>query len=366
MTIILFLLVLAVLIFVHELGHFLMARRKGVLVEEFAFGFPPRLWSKKKGDTVYAINLIPLGGYVKLYGEQGEDKEDRKSFAGKGKKDKALILVSGVMMNIFLAYIILVIGYGFGMKSFIPGMGDYKEVQNNQTVKITDIESDSPASKEGLQKGDQILKVEGKKINIEAEVLGLINQKSFTKTDNKIELEIKRGEEVLIKKIETFEEKIKTKDDKEVNVRRIGISIEGKGFIKSAFYMAPVVAAKETVRLTGLTLVGIFDLFKDLVTKFTVSEKVTGPVGIYKVTGIFADFGFMAVLQFIAILSISLAVINILPIPALDGGNLFVLALEKIFKREFSDKAKGIATAVGFLLLISLIIVLTIRDITRF
>jgi len=366
MTVLIFILVLGILVSVHELGHFLAARNRGVKVEEFAFGFPPRIWSKKKGDTNYSINLIPLGGYVKLFGEHDEDSKDPRSFASKSKLEQTFILLSGVAMNFLLTVFLLTILYIFGVKSLIPGMEKHKGVQNNQEVKIIKVEKNTPAEKEGLKEGDIIKKVDGKQVFNDIEVLNVINKKIFKKPDEKIVFEIKRGDETFTKDIETYEAKIKD-GNREVTVRRIGIKeLRSIGEVKAPFYLAPFIAFSESIRLAKITFVGTIDFFGNIFTKFALKDDVVGPIGIAKLTGTFMEFGLAALVQFVAILSITLAVVNILPIPAMDGGHIFILLLEKIFGRDFSAQSKGMVAIVGLLMLLLLFIIISVKDLSRF
>jgi len=362
-TFLAFIFVFGMLIFAHELGHFFAARNRGVRVEELAFGFPPRLWSRKKGETVYAINLIPIGGYCKIYGEHGEDGKDPRSYTSKNAVEKAFMLSAGVIANILLAIVLLTIAYAAGMRAYFPGMANHSGVINNQKVKITSVDKDSPAQKEGLLEGDIVRKVEGKEIMIDAEVQAYIVEKTANNPDEKVAIELERNGQTFAKEIQTFADKVKV-EDKEVPVRRVGITLETIGNIRAPFYLAPFVAISETFKLAGQFVLGVGQFFTRLVTQLSVSENVIGPVKIVSYTGAFAKLGILPLIQFSAMLSISLAVMNLLPIPALDGGHLFILALEKALRREFSARAKAIVQMMGFTLIIGLVIIITLKDLS--
>src|SRR3990167_3400346 len=152
--------VFALIIFVHEFGHFIAAKKSGIRVDAFAFGFPPRIWSKKRGETRYSLNLIPLGGYVKIYGDYGADSDNPKSYAGKPFYIKIMILLAGVVLNFALAWLILFGGYLFGMQPILPELAEHNGVVNNMKAVVTNVEKDTPAEKEGLEKGDIIKSVD--------------------------------------------------------------------------------------------------------------------------------------------------------------------------------------------------------------
>ncbi|MCL4387128.1 MAG: M50 family metallopeptidase [Patescibacteria group bacterium] len=363
-TLLAFIFVLSLVVFVHELGHFLTAKAKGVAVQEFGFGIPPRIWSKKVGETVYSINFFPIGGFCKFLDDEGKHNHPR-SFNSKSKKERILIASAGPIMNLFLAILILTLLYTVGFKTnLIPGMGDHAGVVNTQKIRIIGVDKNSPAEKEGLKEGDIINKIGGQKVSVDTEVLAKINELTTKNPDEKIGIEIERDSKTSVKNIQTFEDRIKGSNNKEITVRRVGITLETLGEAKAPFYLAPYIATTETFRLMGLTFVGVLDFFGKLLTKFSLSENATSFVGIAGMAGASAKMGVLPLLQFSAILSISLAVLNIMPIPALDGGHIFIMVLEKIARRDFSMKAKNIIQLTGFGLLLLLMIILTIRDLS--
>ena len=349
-----FLFVFGILVFVHELGHFIAAKRSKIEVQEFAFGFPPRLFSKKIGGTEYSINAIPFGGYVRILGEDGSEKNNPNSFSHKSKLVKAKVLSAGVVMNTILAWIILSFLYAIGFLPLIPGMENHKGV--SQYFKVENIESNSPAMKTGVQKGDEILRVDEKTINNAIQLRDEMKHRIGQET----KVEIKRNGQIKNFNVIPFKDTIEGKE-----IGRIGIETSEK--IKSdSIFLAPVSGFQELWRLSVITIVGIVDVFSKIFTQFTISQDVVGPAGIVYLTGQVSQLGFTFLLQFMAILSISLALFNILPIPALDGGHLLFLAIEKIRGKDISIKSKNTVTIAGFVLLIFLVLIVTPRDLNRF
>ncbi len=363
-------LILGLLIFVHELGHFVAAKLMGIEVKTFAFGFPPRLWEKKIGETTYAVNLLPLGGYVSLRGEgenvdEKEGEKDPKSLLSKKPWQLFVVFVSGVLMNIILAFVLLYLAFTIGFQPIYSGMWEHPGVENELRVVITDIEKGTPAETEGIVKGDIVKSVDGKAVYLNSEVISFIQDKNG---DNgaAVSLIILRNGQELTKTLKTYRAKVADGKNKEVEVNRVGIVLVTEGRVKGNLLSGLSAAASETWRITKLTVLGITDLFRQLILKFTVSSSVTGPVGIFVATNYFASLGFMYLIQFAALLSVSLAVFNILPIPGLDGGHIAIITLEAISRRKFSTKAKNLVQLIGFSLLILLMVTVTIKDFINF
>jgi regulator of sigma E protease len=370
LTIISLILILGLLVFVHELGHFVAAKIIGVEVKTFAFGFPPRLWSKKIGETTYAINALPLGGYVSMRGEgdvedEGKEAENPHSLVSKTPWQQLFVFVSGVLMNVVLAFVLLYLSFLIGFQPIYSGMWEHPGVQNNLQVSITDIEKGTPAEAEGLQAGDIIKQVEGKDVYLSNEVLTIIRGQN-TDSGSKVKLTILRNGESMQKTLTTYKAKVAGSGGKEVEVSRVGVVLETSGKIKGNIFSSFGAAFSEVGHILKLTFIGIVELFQQLLLKFTVSDNVTGPVGIYMATGYFASLGFMYLVQFAALLSLSLAVFNILPIPGLDGGHIATIAVEAITRKKFPTKTKNMIQLVGFGLLIILMITITIKDFINF
>ncbi|MFA5720461.1 MAG: RIP metalloprotease RseP [Acholeplasmataceae bacterium] len=376
-TVILFILVLSVLVFVHELGHFWTARRLGVKAEEFGFGFPPRAlgffksksgrWRFLKGNTspdslaeeekpagtVYSLNCLPLGGFVKIKGENGEGKQDSDSFAAKALWRRALILSAGVIMNIVLAAALLSVGYMIGLPQSLDEVKSSAQVSEAQ-VFVMEVLPDSVAAQAGLESGDIIKAVEGQKITSNEELQDLVSRRTDQDTSFTI---IRGGEERNIIIRPSFSEAV----DRAV----IGVSIYASGLVRYPFFTA----IWEGIKLTGLTfwliILAFYSLIRDLIIGVSVSGQVAGPVGIATLTGQVASLGITYLLQFMALLSLNLALVNILPFPALDGGRLLFLLIEKFKGKPVRQSVEAWIHTIGFWLLITLILVITYKDIMR-
>ncbi|MDX9779074.1 MAG: RIP metalloprotease RseP [Patescibacteria group bacterium] len=376
-TVILFILVLSVLVFVHELGHFWTARRLGVKAEEFGFGFPPRAlgffksksgrWRFLKGNispdslaeeerpvgTVYSLNCLPLGGFVKIKGENGEGKQDSDSFAAKALWRRALILSAGVIMNIVLAAALLSVGYMIGLPQSLDEVKASAQVSEAQ-VFVMEVLPDSVAAQAGLESGDIIKAVEGQKITSNEELQDLVSKRTDQDTSFTI---IRGGEEQNIIIRPSFSEAV----DRAV----IGVSIYASGLVRYPFFTA----IWEGIKLTGLTfwliILAFYSLIRDLIIGVSVSGQVAGPVGIATLTGQVASLGITYLLQFMALLSLNLALVNILPFPALDGGRLLFLLIEKFKGKPVRQSVEAWIHTIGFWLLITLILVITYKDIMR-
>jgi len=357
LTTILFIFILGLLIFVHEIGHFAAAKIGGIKVEEFAFGFPPRIWSRKRGETRYAINAIPIGGYVKMLGETDESDSPR-SFSKKKPLTRALVSIAGVIMNVILAWLILMLGFAIGMSPLVSASSSIPGKIISTSVIIAGVEADSAASKVGLAQGDELLQGHGVG---EADVVfttaaALVD---FTKSHagKEVEMVYKRnGQESLVSA--TLPEDSETP---------LGVAVVDNSLIRTPLYLAPIVAFREIVRIIEINFVFLGNFFKQLFATGVVSKEVGGPVAIYVFTGMAVRAGVMVVMQFIAILSISLALINILPFPALDGGRLLFIILEKIFRRKVvKENIENIIHAVGFVLILLFAVLVTYKDIVNF
>lgn len=343
MTLILFLLILGLIVFIHEFGHFIMAKKNGIYVYEFSLGFGPKLFSfkRKNDETEYMIKLIPLGGYVMLAGETDEDdksiKDDQKLY-NKGFLAKISVMVAGVFNNFVLGFILLfIIGLAFGT--------DFS------TNKLDDIPKDYPLYKAGARDGDLVTKIDNVNIKNYDDIqvaLALANYK-------KIIITVKKKDN------KEYTYKIKPIKDKEDGNYYYGIGIQikaGKGIIDAFKY-----AYTKFISIFKGLIIIIISLF----TGKLGLNSLSGPVGIYTVVGE-ASKGSMAVynlLYLTAYLSINVGFMNILPFPAFDGGQAFLLIIEKITGKKISMKIKSAINSVGFVLLMILMVYVTIKDILR-
>jgi len=333
--------VLVVIIFVHELGHFAAAKAFGVRILEFGFGYPPRLFGVRWGETTYSVNLLPLGGFVKMAGEN--DPSEPRSLAAKGVGTRFIVLTAGPLMNLILPVLIFSLIFALPQKA-VTG-----------SVVVQDVATGSPAEAAGLKPGDVILSVDGRAVEHNADLAYILHLRLGARTN----WEVQRGDTV-----ETVT----------VVPRWNPPSGEGATGIQIATEGAQVVSRRYTfwrvVPMGARRVVEMMVLAKNEVTRWIIgasSPQVAGPVGIAQMTGEVARAGgFMPLLEFTALLSINLAILNILPIPMLDGGRLVFVAIEWVGRgRRVPPEKEGLVHLIGFALLIALAVLITYFDILR-
>jgi len=355
-TLLVFILLLGILVFVHELGHFLAAKRAGVRVDEFAFGFKPRLLSKKIGQTTYAINAIPLGGYVKLYGEK-ETETGRESFRSKSASWKFIIFIAGSTMNLVLAWLILTILFSVGFNPLTPGVAANPLVDSRQEVLIDEIAPGSPAEQAGLKKGERIESVNDRQMATVGEFIVTVDQLA----GEDIVLGVRDPLEGTSRQVE-----LTPRQNPPEGEGRLGVVVSSSGEVRTSLLKAPVASVIEVGRIIGLSAAGFAGFVKDLVVKQEVSENVTGIVGAGALTGIARRLGVDYLAQLLAIVSIGLAVVNLVPILPLDGGHVVALAYEKLAGRPLSERHFNTFAAVGLAMVLGIFLVVTYKDIVRF
>lgn len=357
LTIIVFILILGVLIFAHELGHFISAKKAGVRVEEFGFGFPPRIFAFKKGETTYSVNAIPIGGFVKIFGEDGHKKSRSKfAFYNKPIWQRALILVMGVLMNMVVAAILLSIVHMLGIPSLVEQEqeANYKNVQ----IQVVETAKNSPAEQAGIKIGDSIISLLFGSEKAEIKEIEDVQKFVAFHSGQEITMEIKRGNEIVSKTLTP-----RTNPPKEEGA--LGIVMSKTGLISYPWYTAIVKGFASTGKMFIIMIEMFWQLIKTLILKGTMIGEIAGPVGIVVLTSQMVKLGLIYILQFTAILSVNLALINILPFPALDGGRLLFLLIEKIKGKPIKFKTEQLANAVGFAILIGLMLVVTLRDVIK-
>jgi regulator of sigma E protease len=346
MTALLFLIVLAILIFVHELGHFITARACGIRVDEFALGFGPKLWSTKKGETKYAINLIPFGGYVKIFGENPDvdsisGPDSSRSFVNKPKWQQALVLVAGVVFNFIFAWILVSISFMSGVPASIESYPQYADRMSDSHITITYVEPSSPAEIAGLKAGDEIKGYASigeiqKAINASGEKGIILNDKSILAKQGIVE-----------------------------GKYAIGISMDNVSTLKLPIHLAVIEGARFTIHIMKVVTVGIYDLIIGIFTGASKLSSVTGPIGIASLVGDAASLGFTYLMMFTALISINLGILNLVPFPALDGGRILFVLIESIIRRPIKPSIANAFNAIGFSLLILLMVVVTYKDIVK-
>jgi len=377
-AILIFIAILGVLILVHEMGHFLVARRNGIKAEEFGFGFPPRIFGFYKQDktgkyklvlgnkninsknTVYSLNWIPLGGFVKIKGENGSGKKEEDSFAFKSAWIRSKVLAAGVTMNFVLAWILISIVFMLGIPETIDSASSAQSSPSSK-IQIVEIFPDSPAEKSKLEAGDEILK---KQIDPSGKIVNLQNVKQTSEfissyKGKALNLKIKRGgKDITVSVVPRI--------NPPENQGALGISLVETTLVKYSVGESFWNGFKTTGELIFSIFGALFGILKNLFIGNGVGADVSGPVGIAIFTKKVAGLGLAYILQFAAILSVNLGVINILPFPALDGGRILFIAIEKIKGSPVSQKVEQTFHMIGFVLLITLLILVTFRDVARF
>ncbi len=374
LSILIFIAVLGLLVFVHELGHFLTAKFHGIHSEEFGFGFPPRLggfykdeatgrykfvWGNQEvatKNTIYSLNWIPLGGFVKIKGEDGIEGNapEADSFAEKSAWVRIQVTVAGVIMNLLLAWVLIAAVLMIGLPQPIgeSERANYPDAR----IQILSVKPETPAASMGLQPGDIILSLDTQKIETLEQVGSYIKEhkgKDIAVTINRF------GKEMVLHGTPATV----TKE----NEGSLGISYSLTATVKHTFLGSIKDGFITTLSITGAIFAALGKMVIGLVTgQSGAGAEITGPVGIVYLTKQMSDLGIAYLLQFAALLSINLAIINILPIPALDGGRILFILIEKIKGRPLNQRVEGIIHQTGFLLLLLLMLFVTIKDFITF
>ncbi len=429
LTVLVFIIILGLLIFVHELGHFLVARKSGITAYEFGFGFPPRIfgiqllkgkkirkvaekeeidvqisdyrteegteiirevvtdkiqeidqitpakkwryiWGKKdtgeergkepgfKEGTIYSINWIPLGGFVKIKGEDGSRVNDPDSFAAKSAWVRIKVLFAGVAMNFVLAWALITFALMIGAPETIDGAN--KKIRDAK-IQISQVIPDSPADSMGIKAGDEIIrcKISDDKCRKNFENVSQVQNFINDYKGQEIILQIKRGKDLI-------DLKGSPRTEYPQGQGALGISLAKTAIVEYPWYEAIVKGFTITINIIVLIITTLFDLLKSLIIGEKVAVDVSGPVGIAYLTKQVTQLGLVYILQFAALLSINLGIINGLPIPALDGGRILFIIVEKIKGSPVSRRVENFAHTVGFALLIILMILVTLRDVLKF
>ena len=349
---------------VHEFGHFFSAKRFGIRVDEFGFGFPPKLFGKKIGETEYSLNLLPIGGFVRIFGESPDDEnmngpDAGRSFVNKAKWKQAIILLAGIFANLLLAWLLFSIGF---MSGFPTSVGSepagYKMTDSHLTV--VSVLAKSPAENAGLKTGDKILSISSGKNS--TTYISAATVQSFVVNGGGQEIDIgyTRGQnpQMNIAKVVPVQN---VKDNK----LEIGISMDMIGTVKLPFFQALFEGMKLTWSTTKGTAIGLYTLITSSLHGKGSFSDVAGPVGMVGIVGDAYKFGFVYLLSFAALISVNLAVINIIPFPALDGGRLLFLLIEKIKGSQLNPKVANAMNTIGFCILILLMVVITYHDVVK-
>ena len=331
MTIIYAIIIFCLLIFVHEFGHFFVAKACGVKVNEFAIGMGPALFKKQRGETLYAVRALPIGGYCAMEGED-EDSEDERAFNNKPAWQRALVLFAGAGMNFITCVVLIIVVY---------------LIMGTATTTVGDVSEGYPAEQAGIQVGDKILAIDDHEIGAWSDVaLYVPNEK-----DASVTVTVERdGKELALDSA--------VKYNKESGRYILGVTTKVSH--------DPVTAVKQGIIGTGSMTVMMYKILKQLFTGEVSTKDLSGPVGIVYAVSDSASHGFINVVYLAALLSLNLAVINLLPFPALDGGRLLFLLIRKITGRRVTDKVEGYFHFAGLMCLFALMIYVTFNDVIRF
>jgi regulator of sigma E protease len=337
------------LILIHELGHFLVAKYLGIGVERFSIGFGPKLMGLRRGETEYMVSAIPLGGYVKLLGDdpRGPDGDHPRAFLNKPIGHRMAVVAAGPLANFALAIVIFAVVHWVGIPT--PEVSELPEVG--------EVMADSPAMQAGLQKGDRILAVDGQTVHKWEDLVQTIHQRANVP----LQLRVQRGGQELDVTV-TPKPGTVIKDLEEVEVGLIGVSPYVT--VDIVQYSPPVALWKgveKTWEVSALTMVSLVKMVQGKISP----RHLAGPVGIFQMAGQQAKVGILPLLSLMAVLSISLGILNLFPIPILDGGHLLFFAVEGMIGQPISPRKQEIATQVGLFLLMALMLTAFYNDLLR-
>lgn len=386
MTIIIFLIILGVLVFVHELGHFLVAKKAGVAAEEFGFGYPPRaLVLGRKWGTLFTLNWIPFGGFVRILGENyeedskpeidskkvwpsrsedGEEKRglfEKQSLANRKRLTEvsrwwqAAILSAGIIFNIIFAWLLFSLGFMIGLPT--PVDNEFGAAVKNPVLTIVGVLPDSPAQKAGLKSGDKIENVfseRGKVQNLTSESISDF----VSNASGEIGVDVDRGGKVVSFSVAPQAGLVSGK-------KVIGIEMDMVGTLSLPIHKALYEGARATYLVTSGTVYGLSGLLRDAFLGKADVSQVTGPVGIIGLVGDASKLGFAYLISFASLISINLAIVNLVPFPALDGGRLLFVAIEGVTRKRINSRFVQTINTAGFALLIALMVFITYKDILK-
>jgi regulator of sigma E protease len=363
-SILLFVLILLVLVIVHEFGHFIVAKLTKMRVDEFAFGFPPRIFAKKYGETTYAVNALPLGGYVSIWGENGSEEDKEKggakhhprAFGNRPWWAQLLVLIAGVTMNMLLAFIIFV-GVSYGNVNMSTNDSIYGTRVHDAFLVSLEVSKESPAFKAGIVAGSKILRVTNG--SLVADLSSADSFVSFVETHQNTPFTITYTSSDNQKKSTTIAAVYGIVPNK----KALGIAVDKIGVVKISALEALSLGYERTLDTTQETFIGILSVFTAAFSGGDAIKSLSGPVGIAKIVGERSEYGISAILTLVAVLSINLAIFNILPLPALDGGRIVVVIIESIFRKKIPYKYYAWVNVTGFLALMLLLVIVTVNDI---
>lgn len=342
------LLVLSILVLIHEFGHFIVAKKSGIWVEEFGFGLPPRMFGKKIGETIYSINWLPFGGFVRLHGEQSDEgiSDPKRAFLNKSKLVRAGVVSAGIFMNLILGLFCFAIVYSF--------LGIPKE---QGFVQIIDVVDGSPAAEAGLTVNDVVVSLNKEPVTKSVDFTNLTKENA----GKKVKLEVKRGEMMI-----TYN--IPLRDNPSDGKSFLGIVVSSQATYFPPVWQRPFYGAYYGTIAAYETTISVLQGLWGTVSQAThgqVPQDTVGPVGIFAIIYYVLKQGILPILNLMGLISINLAVLNILPIPALDGGRLFFIGIEALFGKKVLPKVEAAFHSAGFIILLALIFIISFFDIKR-
>ncbi len=348
MSLVYFLIVLSVLVLVHEFGHFVAAKRIGIRVEKFSFGFGPKLFSVKNGDTEYLISAIPLGGYIKMAGDEPGESLTGKSFEFLSRSiwERFLVIFAGPILNYILAFLIFSIIFMFGSPTL--------------TTEVGSLLKDYPAEMSGLNIGDKVIKVDGRDVKYWEEMTEIIRKH----LEGPIRLTIEKNGKVSDVEIQPIIRDVKDIFGKHNKIALLGIAPSQKiESVRYGFFESFLKGFRKVIDLTAITYKAIWSI---AIGRLSIKESMTGPIGIFIITGKAAEMGLIYLFHLMAMLSASLAIFNLLPLPVLDGGHILFLFIEKLRGKPLSVKLQENIANIGVGLLILLTVFIFYSDIVKF
>ncbi len=347
-SLITFIFILGILIIVHEFGHFIVAKKIGVRVEKFSLGFGPRLFKTKGKETEYSISAIPLGGYVKLAGDNPEEYQGKPDeYLSRKISERAAIIFFGPLLNYVLGFLCLWFIFATGYPVL--------------TARVGGLIEGFGAEEAGIEVGDKIIAIDGKKVEFWEELQKIIRSRKGALS---VRLTVLRNNKEYRFRVKIQEKEVGDMLGQKQKVGLLGVTPEGEiTKVRYGPFKSFLLGLEKTCELTVVTYKG---LWRIIIGKLSWRESVTGPLGIFYITGKATEVGVTAVIQLVAVLSLSLAIFNLLPLPILDGGHIMFLAIEKLRGRRLSARTENIVTRIGMAFIVSLAVLVTYIDIWRF
>jgi len=356
MSLLIFIIVLILVLSIHELGHFILAKIFGVRVDEFGIGYPPRIWGKKIKNTIYSINWLPFGAFVKILGEDGDSKDNPDSFANQKPWKRFLVLSGGIIVNLLCGMLLLGVGYAVGLPVLI-NEDEVGQVEN-PGLSILSISNDSPAEASGLKAGDIILSVKVGEESIKDLNPTIFSEFIKSHLGKEINLSVKTADGIM-------EKVAVARENPPEGEGALGVSIGQIGFVKYGFFKPYLPNRNNGFRVFINTFITAYYLIKGLLGIGPSIGELVGPIGIASLGSQSVKLGLGYLLQFLASISINLAAVNAIPLPALDGGRILFVLIEKIKGKPVKAQTENIVHTTGFALLIVLSIYIAVKDVIR-